>query len=338
MGQNNKTDYVYIVGAGGSGSTLLEILLGNHPEFVAMGEIERLHLQFARGKDGKCSCGEMPKDCKFWSALADKVREVFHVDLRSNPFDFRVSDVGWEEHLPVKNSLGSWIYRGNSRLWRYMFFRNKPILKHGIFLAKQYRKWAKRRTFVADFVRDYHKVSAVIDNSKDYLAALDLYETLQDRMKIIFITRDARATTWSTLKRYYRGKGISEEELGSVRDTHQWNKSTKRIGKSWYKTNSRTMRLLKTVPESLWLHLRYEDLCHDPEGELTRIFEFLGFPYDPGKMDLKSHEVHTIGGNKIRFSPIKEIKEDLSWKDNLKKNELEIIESITGDLLKELGY
>ena len=67
-------DYVYILGSGASGSTLLELLLAGHPRMAPMGEIEKLSLQFARGQRGRCSCGECPAACPVWRAVADAVR------------------------------------------------------------------------------------------------------------------------------------------------------------------------------------------------------------------------------------------------------------------------
>jgi hypothetical protein len=88
------TSYIYIVGRGHSGSTLLELLLGGHHDLVSVGELQKLSLQIARRDKpypGLCSCGRRPYDCDRWRAVIDAVRRDHGVDLVSEPFAFRLS-------------------------------------------------------------------------------------------------------------------------------------------------------------------------------------------------------------------------------------------------------
>ena len=66
-------EYIYILGHSGSGSTLLELLLGGHSQLVPMGELRKLPLQFARGRP--CGCGALPAKCSMWKQVVQAVRD-----------------------------------------------------------------------------------------------------------------------------------------------------------------------------------------------------------------------------------------------------------------------
>ncbi|NNE43484.1 MAG: hypothetical protein HKN12_04695, partial [Gemmatimonadetes bacterium] len=57
---------VYITGYGRSGSTLLDILIGQADGVTGVGELDLLHRDW--GERG-CSCGKDYDDCEFWSAV-----------------------------------------------------------------------------------------------------------------------------------------------------------------------------------------------------------------------------------------------------------------------------
>ena len=63
------TRLVYIGGFGQSGSTLLESLLTANPDVVACGEIAN-GFEGRTGRELKCSCGKLAKDCPIWGAFA----------------------------------------------------------------------------------------------------------------------------------------------------------------------------------------------------------------------------------------------------------------------------
>lgn len=57
---------VVIASAGHSGSTLLDLLLGNHPQVCSAGEMNRLTLNSA---DRVCACGATIDDCAYWTSV-----------------------------------------------------------------------------------------------------------------------------------------------------------------------------------------------------------------------------------------------------------------------------
>ena len=64
----NKVTVVYIVGAGRSGSTVLDTILGNHPEVESVGELCNLVRSAWFGPE-YCACGQRGSICPFWSQV-----------------------------------------------------------------------------------------------------------------------------------------------------------------------------------------------------------------------------------------------------------------------------
>lgn len=319
MERSSQAGYVYIAGRGHSGSTLLELLLGGHPDLVAMGEVEKLGLQFARKEDarypGLCSCGQRPQACPIWAAVAAAIKERHGADLTKDPFSFRLSDVGREEDDGVR-AFGDWLVRRLSRVSRYLAYARTPAWRHLSF-SSSHRRWAANRLFVGDVVRRLSQAKAAVDASKDQLGMRDVYEAGGGLARIIFITRDVRGSVWSQVKR----GGATVEQ--AARD--------------WTQVNGAIMRLLADVPRADWVHLKYEDLCHDLSGTLERLCRFLGYAYDPAMTQLDRKERHTIGGNQIRFKAIEGVREDLSWKEKLSADDVSRIERIARPVTEPLG-
>jgi len=63
-----KSKVIYIVGEGRSGSTLLERILGQHPDIFATGELQYIwNRSFIENQ--LCSCGKAFYDCEVWEGI-----------------------------------------------------------------------------------------------------------------------------------------------------------------------------------------------------------------------------------------------------------------------------
>ena len=61
----------YIAGAGRSGSTLFDMILGSHSQVEGLGQVDDIKPYFAAGE--LCTCRRTPEDCPLWSkVLADR--------------------------------------------------------------------------------------------------------------------------------------------------------------------------------------------------------------------------------------------------------------------------
>lgn len=315
---NKPAEYIYILGAGGSGSTLLELVLGGHPQLAAMGELALFPLQLFRKGPYRCSCGQLLADCPVWRCVLAAIRERFGFDLREKPFRFRVSDTGLEEDRGMR-AFSHWLLHNYYRFWRYAGYRRTPLLRHGAFLSFYHRTWAANRLFIADVFRQTFEARGVIDSSKDYIGFRDLYGASDRPMKAIFLTRDVRGVVCTYLRKNPRAH-VAE------------------AARHWKRVNERALFMLQGIPETDHLHVKHEDLCCGVEAQCQRLCEFLGYEYDPSMCDLGRHTFHTIGGSRVRYTGIQKIEVRLNWKQALSQDQLHEIDELAGPLARELGY
>ncbi|KAA3630660.1 MAG: sulfotransferase [Proteobacteria bacterium] len=324
--------YIYITGHGHSGTTLLTLLLGRSGGIASMGEAAYLPLQCYRDRStrwpGLCSCGERPFDCAVWGAVIESVARDYGKDLRSDPFSWRVSDIGLEEEYrrhAIWRSPGSWV---RNRLWRslrYAQYGGYPVISTLSRVYQPQRRWILNRTYVAERFAESFGAGAVVDSSKDFLGLRDLVEFSPLTVKVIFMTRDPRGNVWS----YAKNAKTTDERKQRVR-----------LGaRRWNSANHKARRLLDDVTASTWMHLRYEDLCREPEKTLAGIMDFVGLPFSGYPLQEGSDGWHAIAGNKLRFGARAiSVREDNTWRETLDEQELTTIRRICADLGAKLGY
>lgn len=66
IGTDDHATLVFIASAGHSGSTLLDLLIGNHSQACSAGEMNRLTLH---AHDRVCACGATVTSCPFWNSV-----------------------------------------------------------------------------------------------------------------------------------------------------------------------------------------------------------------------------------------------------------------------------
>ncbi len=70
-----KTNIIYLMGAGRSGTTALATFLGNSKEVLTVGEMHQFFEHIADNK--ACSCGEPLEKCSFWSKVLQKLPQKY---------------------------------------------------------------------------------------------------------------------------------------------------------------------------------------------------------------------------------------------------------------------
>ena len=86
--------------------------------------------------------------------------------------------------------------------------------------------------------------------------------------------------------------------------------------------------LQAVVPEERRIELRYEDLLAGPERELGRVCAFLGTEYDPAMMDYAEASTYSRPDPSLAQQ----------WKRKLSSEELSLLETRMGDMLRRRGY
>ena len=296
---------VSIVGAGHSGSTLLDMLLGGHQRICSVGEISHWN-QYLNEKQ-LCSCGSPPETCDFWRQIVDSWYDyldttqpkVSYTDTRSNTV------VGVGNRIRYRTSL----------LLTLLFpMYKQPQLIDA--LLPEYKQRANNILALYGRIREFSDKPIVCDSSKAVYRFRLLHAQQPGKSKAIFLTRDGRAVVSSNFKR--RGQPIDES------------------ARRWHLANRYTQYMLRTLPEHAYIHVRYEELCREPETTLKRICAFLECQYDSTMLQLSGSKQHNIGGNRMRFEGVSEIKEDTKWRGVLNKEQIKTFEKIAGKTNEKL--
>lgn len=299
------TNVISIVGEGHSGSTLLDLILGSHPQVVSVGEADALESERRLGE--ACACGETLDACELWGPVLER----FDRHLASSPLS--------EKEI---TTLGSAI-RGRGRRLRYragiLATMYLPIHRaarlFGALTPAMYQR-ALQTQRLYDIVREETGRPVVVDSSKSVNRFRLLHALEPRRNKAIFLTRDGRAFVAGNLKREHLGPAASAKE--------------------WQFTNSYTRRMLRAVPKSAYLHVRYEELCREPEAAVRRICTFVGIEFDESMLHFRERRSHNVGGNRMRLGGSDEIVEDVKWRQALTQDQLDEFERIGGRLNREL--
>ena len=270
--------------AGHSGSTLLNLLLGGHPDAVAVGELTHLPKNLALNT--QCQCGVPVRACGFWKDVVARLP----FDLDSNPYALQT---GFIDARRVVDQ---------SRSTRAYWLRWKAI--HGVVGAgllirlsvhvPAFERCIDHTELLFDAIREASGCRLIVDSSKAYLKSLALYHRSPQTTRLILLCRDGRGVMWSEMKR-----GVTPAKALQ----------------SWKKFYSRTLRLLRDVDPAHVIFVRYEDLTEDPSRELRRLTEFLGVEFHPGVLRLDSKIHHLANGNNMRLQGGEVRPTDFSWRE-----------------------
>lgn len=316
---------VYIAGAGHSGSTLLDMLLGGHSQIVTLGEVHRLYISANKSADPHlCSCGEHVLTCTFWAGVAKSLRarlnsndlEILKHFITTNPANLKTigDEVLWEPAVPKRyaidlNKIAMVI--GSRKLWRVL-----AKLSTNVALQKVI---AENSHILFDAVREASGKPVIVDATKNANRLKGLYLISNDLVRIIYLVRDGRAVTNSRIRRH----NVSIADAARV----------------WKAEHQKLKLALATIPKERILLVRYEDLCRDPSTVLTTVCRFLNLDYERQMLEFRAHNHHRLGGNPMRFRHgERRIRLDERWKRQLTSRQCAVFKRIAGSLNSEFGY
>jgi hypothetical protein len=169
-GPSTPLRVLYIMGHSRSGSTILNNLLGFHPQVVAAGELVNL-VERGWHKHLPCSCGEPGDLCPFW-------KEVRH----------HWNQLAGGEDLPRYVRLQRRFERARSipRVL-YSLYRGDPV----------FDEYVRSTILLFTAVARVAKRDVVVDASKNPVRALALSRTPEIDLTIVHLIRDARGVAWS---------------------------------------------------------------------------------------------------------------------------------------------
>jgi len=262
---------VYVAGLGRSGSTLLDRIIGEMPEFTSLGEFRDIF-------DGqplsthRCACGLAMPDCPFWTGIVPEVLDLIGVDAEGlHELLYSTSRQRYLPRLLMEKRQGH--QRG-------------PVPAYARYLHDVYERVVARsgRPSIMDSSKSPSDV-LLLANHPD----IDLY--------LVHLVRDPRGTaySWSRPKDDPGKDGVTIPIYSPLVSSRKW------LGH-----NLATEVFLHAVLGERYQLVRYEDLMADPHQALRRMVTRFGS--DPSALPLvgeRSVELgpcHVVGGNPMRFS------------------------------------
>lgn len=322
-----KTRLVYILAASHSGSTLLAILLGSHPEICTVGELKATSMgDFDRYL---CSCRAKIRMCPFWSAVSG--------DMAERGFDFDITDAGTD----LLSGAGPYIRRLLRPLHRGPAL--ELVRDAALSLSPAWRsrvsRFQSRNSALAETVCARTGKEVVVDSSKVGVRLKYLLRNPAFEVKVVRLTRDGRgvALTYIDPVRFadaedpaLRGGGMGgnrEDEKVTLADA----------ALEWRRSNEEAEAVLARLDSARWRNVRYEELCADPDRTLRSLFTFIGV--DPGVgVEQLRFEGHHVIGNGMRLDSSRQIRLDERWRQTLAPRDLQVFDSVAGDMNRRLGY
>jgi hypothetical protein len=306
---NKQNKILFISGAGRSGSTLLERMLGQLDGFVAVGELRHI---WSRSyiENNLCSCGLPFSDCPFWREVTEKA-------------------FGSGNIQPKKiESL-----RRNVDRIRYIPLMKMPRKIHSY--KEAYNTYSSLLTSLYNSIFSVSGQKIIVDASKDPSTAY-LLSSMWPRLYILHLVRDSRAVAYS-----WQRKKIRPEIL----NTKTYMRTHSPVKSSWdWNYRNFLIHMLKISRRDLpYLRIHYEKLVQHPKETLRSIMHFLSEEeqeinfIEKGKIFLTVD--HTVSGNPFRFkSGLIPLVVDKEWQNNSSSIQELVVSGLTWPLLFAYKY
>lgn len=267
------------MGRGHSGSTILDVILGNNAEIESIGELASgLMLE---QRDGHiCACGEDMATCAFWR----RARAAF----ARHPFVQRAG-LSWPEaartlvtHAHIRNLPRTLLAHPGS-----------PTLGRIASISK---------AFEAALVEGSGKPH-IVNSSKEPTRAIMLLRTSSEA-RAVHLVREPRRLMASI---YWRFNSLDDGHMKFLRRRYRARSMFVPLmalaAVSWNLGNLICELAARLAPGQV-VRVRYEDLCATPAAELDRIARILSVPLDDVIAKVTNGETlsigHNVGGNQIR--------------------------------------
>jgi hypothetical protein len=295
---------IYITGAGRSGTTILDRVIGSSFGAWSGGEIERL-FENLHDPARRCGCGSLASACEFWRAVLE---DAF----------------GGFERAPAARfeALRHAVFR-DRMLWR-IWLPYKPES-----LRSDLREYRSILGSLYGAIAHIAGTKTIVDSSKNAALAWVLASTAGIRLSTIHVVRDSRAVAFSWTRTEASASPVPFREQRSAL-TASW---------KWTSENmfAETLRLCGAD----YVRVRYEDVVRDPRAGIGELCQRLSLeaPAISTQNTTTLRDVHMIAGNPVRFlSGEVTIREDDEWKRSLSRHDSAFVTLITAPLLLRHGY
>lgn len=294
---------VYILGAGHSGSTLLNFLLNGHSQILGLNEVQEIRRYM----------GENARDDRlsddFWQTVKQQYEATSQKSFKS------VVKIHWKK-APIWSSKDKVRRRGIaepnliSQFWEWQKIQASDALT--------FADWTQRNQWLLSAISAESKADFLVDASKAWQRLLLLQKSGCFKIKVIHLVRDGRAVINSYIRKYDSFK------VGFRR---------------WSNQAIAAMVARQQFPSEDWIKIHYEDLATQPETVLRQLCQFLSISYEPDMLEFRQHTYVGIRGNRMaEDAHNKAIVFDQKWKRELSNFNQARFTLLGGYLNHQLGY
>jgi hypothetical protein len=308
VSSERKLKVLYVAGNGRSGSTLIDVILGQVPGFFPVGEARDVW-DYGLIENRSCGCGVPFRECPAWS-------EIFRDELLAESALDPARIVAWRERFAQTKRLAPILLRGAG----YTRHPNNGIRDYMDALERLYRS-----------ISQVTGADVIVDSSKwpTYAFLLDNLESID--LYVLHLVRDPRACAYSWRRTRESEPGVFLDVQGPVYSTSFW--------VVW----NPAIRHLFADREGRYMLLRYEDFAARPRESIHEVLRFVGA--DAATSPFVSDDTvaiattHTIEGNATRFARGRiVIRPDLEWQATMPWRSRAVVTAMTWPLLWRYGY
>ena len=326
-----------ITGLDRSGSTILDIVLGNHPHIESVGEVANIFMngwisrESLRGIDPKgryvpiCTCGkrldvlyvDTPDEaCPFWSRVRREWIE------RTDPDSI-------ENYPKLRSNFER--TRSASLVQQY-----RRLLYEKRRQSASFRSYARLTRAFFESIRAVSGKPVIVDSSKSPVRAFALSIVPGIDLFAVHLVRDGRGVITS------RRKILKKDLRVGIMWDHEGFPMWRTIVR-WIVLNLAAEWVCTQLGPKRTMRLRYEEFVADPKGALERIGSLIELDLTEIAEAASSGQPvqagHNVGGNRTKKSPIITLRPELAqeWKTALSPTEQRLSWLFTGWLMRRYG-
>lgn len=321
-----RTRLVYLLAASHSGSTLLSLLLGSHPEICTVGELKQTSLGDLQRY--RCSCGERIRQCPFWMAVGADLATRGHDFLPGNgSTDLTFGASSWAKRLLRPLHRGPLLERARD-VALALDVRWRPHL----------RRWQDANARLAEAVCRLSRRPVIVDSSKVGIRLKYLLRNRSLEVKVLRIVRDGRAVALTYVDPAHFADARDEQLRGGGfgGDRAEERLSMAEAAREWRRSNEEAEALLRGLSPASFRTVRYEEICADPHVALRPVLDWAGV--DPEVPPTLARGTYHVVGNGMRLDSTREIRLDDRWRTALRADDLATFDAVAGDLNRRLGF
>ena len=307
--RESRPRVLYVVGAARSGSTVLQTVLGSHPQIEGVGELGFLS-RSGHVFEEYCACGEPADVCPYWS----EVRRVWA--RYGGPHDLA-------EYIALQRE-----FEGEKwRLKRLLRHRHRPSLR--------FQAYAQQVRTLLQAISTVSGKRIVADTTKTPSRALVLSMIAGIDLRIVHLVRDGRGVAWSVKK------GLRKDDRGGVQ-TDQPPRSVLRTAAYWVVLNLQSAWVRTQLAPQKSVRIRYEDFMAQPKETLDRIGALLDCDFSEVAKALESEATfpsgHAVAGNRLRMVGTVRLNPDKEWSQKMSAKDRMLFQAVAGALMWQYGY